>query len=115
MKGELSMKVRISITAKMAKRYRKATKKEKGVILDSLVEVTGFNRSYLSRRLRTYTPRPSAPYQRVLESPYVEESVKEELRKRYDKIDLYQLRMEIIRLINRLYRSVRRKVGNVDL
>ncbi len=59
--------------------------------------------------------KPRTPYQRVLESPYVEESVKEELRKRYEEIDLYQLRMEIIRLINRLYRSVRRKVGNVDL
>ncbi len=48
------MKVRKIIVAKMAKRYANASKKEKGKILDSVVEPTGMNRSYLSRRFRTY-------------------------------------------------------------
>ena len=55
MKGDLPMYVRKIITAKMARKYRNATKKEKSVILNSLEELTGFNRSYLMRRLRTYT------------------------------------------------------------
>ena len=55
MKGDLPMNVRKIITAKMAKSYKKATKKEKGKILDSLQELTGFNRTYLARRLRTFS------------------------------------------------------------
>ncbi len=55
MKDGFPMKVRRIITAKMGKRYANASKKEKGKILDSVVELTGMNRSYLSRRLRTYT------------------------------------------------------------
>jgi len=43
------------VTAKMAKSYKKATKMEKGKILDSLQKLTGFNRSYLARRLRIFS------------------------------------------------------------
>ncbi len=55
MKGNLPMSVRKIITAKMAKDYRKASKRGKGKILDSLEELTGFNRSYLARRLRSFS------------------------------------------------------------
>jgi hypothetical protein len=65
MKGDLPMNVRKIITAKMAKSYKKATKMEKGKILDSLQELTGFNRSYLARRLRTFS------FQKVKESKRV--------------------------------------------
>jgi len=51
MKGDLPMSLR-KVTSKMAKVYRGATKREKGRILDSLEGLTGFNRSYLARRLR---------------------------------------------------------------
>ena len=54
MNGDLPMYVRDIITAKMAKVYKKATKREKGRILDSIQSVCGFNRSYIARRLRTY-------------------------------------------------------------
>jgi len=40
--------------------YKKATKNEKGKILDYLQKLTGFNRSYLARRLRTFS------FQRVI-------------------------------------------------
>lgn len=50
-KGDLPMNVR-KVTAKS---YKKATKKEKGKILDSLQELTGFNRTYLARILRTFS------------------------------------------------------------
>ena len=45
MKGNLPMNVRRIITAKMAKDYMKASKSGKGKVLDSLKELTGFNRS----------------------------------------------------------------------
>ena len=57
MKGEPQMYV----PAKMARKYRNATKKEKSAILGSLEEITGFNRSYLMRRLRRYTSGNSNP------------------------------------------------------
>ena len=37
----------------MSKRYRKGTKKEKGAILDEFVEVTGYQRKYAARLLRS--------------------------------------------------------------
>ena len=40
------MQSRLDVIAEAAKRYRKAGKKEKGEILDILVDVTGYNRSY---------------------------------------------------------------------
>jgi len=55
MKGNLPMNVRRIITAKMAKGYKRASKREKGKILDSLEQLTGFNRVYLARRLRTFS------------------------------------------------------------
>jgi len=51
------MNVRRIITAKMAKGYKRASKREKGKILDSLEQLTGFNRVYLARRLRSFSSR----------------------------------------------------------
>ena len=45
MKGNLPMSVRKIITAKMAKDHKKASKRGKRKVLDSLKELTGFNRS----------------------------------------------------------------------
>ena len=42
----LTMKERRSVTAVVAKRYQKATKKHKGTILGEYTELTGYNRSY---------------------------------------------------------------------
>ena len=57
--------------------HKKATKKEKGKILDSLQELTGFNRSYLARRLRTFTfQKTEKGRKRMKRGKYTEEDEK---------------------------------------
>ncbi len=46
------MKEKQAITKEVAKRYRKAQKKEKTKMLDELVATTEYNRSYATRALR---------------------------------------------------------------
>lgn len=48
----LSMAQRQAITKEMAGRYRRASKKQRGLMLDELCALTGYNRSYVARRLR---------------------------------------------------------------
>jgi transposase InsO family protein len=48
----LTMKQKQAVTKEMALKYKRATKKQKGVILDTLTELTGYNRSYAARVLR---------------------------------------------------------------
>jgi len=50
----LTMETRDEILRTMAGAYRKATKREKGRILDHVVEVAGYNRVYASHRLCLY-------------------------------------------------------------
>lgn len=49
---KLTMNERRSVAKAMAARYRKATKREKGRMLDEFVELTGYNRWYAVRLLR---------------------------------------------------------------
>ncbi len=49
---ELTMRAKQAVTKKLALRYKRARKKEKGEILDNLIELTGYNRSYAARVLR---------------------------------------------------------------
>ena len=46
------MSERRSVAQVMATRYRKATKKEKGGMLDELIALTGYNRRYAMELLR---------------------------------------------------------------
>ena len=48
----LSMRERQAITKEMARRYRQASKRERGLMLDELCALTGYNRSYAARLLR---------------------------------------------------------------
>ena len=50
----LSMETRKEIRREHYKRYQKASKKEKGQILDKLVGTTGQNRDYLAWVLTNY-------------------------------------------------------------
>jgi hypothetical protein len=43
----LSMQARKALIQEVSKRYQKAEKKEKTVILDELVKTTGYNRKYV--------------------------------------------------------------------
>lgn len=53
----LKLRERQAVINELVPRYRKASKRDKGVILDQVRELTGYNRSYASRALR----RSSAP------------------------------------------------------
>jgi len=46
------MKQKQAVTKQLALSYKRAGKKEKGKILDTVIELTGYNRSYASRVLR---------------------------------------------------------------
>jgi len=48
----LTMKEKQAVTCQMAAEYKRATKKQKGQILDTLTKLTGYNRSYAVRVLR---------------------------------------------------------------
>lgn len=57
----LTMREKQAVTKETAKRYRKATKKERGQILDEFVTLTGYNRSYASYVLRYFGKRANIP------------------------------------------------------
>ena len=48
----LSMRERQAISKEMARRYRRAGKRERGLMLDELCALAGYNRSYAARLLR---------------------------------------------------------------
>ena len=65
---------------------------------------------------------PKTPYQRVLESPFVSEEVKEELKRLYETLNPAKLKRELVRIQNRLFQMVswkmereRRKENVYDL
>ena len=47
-----TMKEKQAVTKQLALEYKRATKKEKGEILDSVIQLTQYNRSYAARVLR---------------------------------------------------------------
>lgn len=53
----LMMKEKKAVTKEVAKRYQKASKKQKGVILREFVALTGYNRCYASYVLRNLGKR----------------------------------------------------------
>ena len=48
----LTMREKQAVTRQLAIEYKRATKKQKGTILDTLTELAGYNRSYAARVLR---------------------------------------------------------------
>ena len=59
----LSMKEKQSVTNVMRDEYRKASQKRKSRMLDEFCKLTGYNRSYAARKLRSRTE--SRLYQKV--------------------------------------------------
>ena len=48
----LTMRAKQAVTRQLAVEYKRATKKQKGEILDTLTELSGYNRSYAARVLQ---------------------------------------------------------------
>jgi hypothetical protein len=48
----LTMKEKQAVTRQMALEYKRATKAQKGNIIDTLIQLTGYSRSYAARSLR---------------------------------------------------------------
>jgi len=71
----LSMRERQAITREMGRRYRRSGKRERGLMLDELCALTGYNRTYAARRLRARArgPAPPARKKRVRERTYTSE------------------------------------------
>jgi len=67
MGSEFSMASRAEITTKYAKAYAKASKKDKGRILDQVVAVTGWSRDNARRRLVAAAKRPPGSGRQVAE------------------------------------------------
>jgi hypothetical protein len=65
----LSMTSRAEITTKYAKAYGKASKKNRGRILDQVVEVTGWSRDNARRRLTAAAKRPPGSGRSVAKRP----------------------------------------------
>jgi hypothetical protein len=69
------MAERRAITKEMATRYARATKKQRGLMLDELCALSGYNRSYAARLLRERArgPAPPARRRRVRPRTYTDE------------------------------------------
>ncbi len=50
----LTMKERKSVTKELSIRYQKASKKQKGIMLDEFTALAGYNRSYASYLLMSH-------------------------------------------------------------
>ena len=74
---ELSMSARAEITAKYARAYRSAAKKDKGRLLDEVVAVTGWSRDNARRRLQQAAkPRLAGPRRRRRRRKYSMDALK---------------------------------------
>lgn len=63
------MRSRAEVTAKYAKAYAKASKKDKGRVLDAVVDVTGWSRDNTRRRLVAASTRPPGSGRQVATRP----------------------------------------------
>lgn len=93
----LTMQQRQAVVAKVAARYQRSRKKEKGLILRELVELTEYSRVYARRVLRQHGRRVQAGKQTLeadirkrsprYRSPYYDEKVKAALSKIWRVMD----------------------------
>lgn len=67
----MDLKTKQTVVNQLAKQYKKASKKEKGIILSELVRLTGYNRSYARFVLRTPLKTPKHKQRRIKVSKYL--------------------------------------------
>lgn len=70
------MRSRAEVTTRYAKAYRRAARKDKGRILDQVVEVTGWSRDNARRRLIAAADRPPGSGRQVGKAPRKQRSPK---------------------------------------
>lgn len=90
----LTMKERRSVTAVVARRYQKATKKEKGTILGEYIQLAGYNRCYASFLLRNHGRRMSINNNTVLVGDY---------RKRVKRIRDRTYDEQVVRVLKKVW------------
>jgi hypothetical protein len=69
MRSGLSMQSRAEVTGRYAKAYVKASKRDKGRVLDEVVSVTGWSRDNARRRLTEAAKRPPGAGRQVAKAP----------------------------------------------
>ena len=62
----LTMSEKRAVTDEVVRRYRKASKKEKGVILDEFVKTTGYKRKYAIQLLSSWGADAAATHRRTV-------------------------------------------------
>ena len=72
-----SMKEKQAVLRELAGRYRRSGKKERGIVLDEVVRLCGYSRSYAGRRLRGYAVYgvPTKPIKRRRKATYGPETL----------------------------------------
>ena len=73
----LKMSERKAVTKEVGKRYRKAGRREKEMMLSEFVATTGYNRSYASRVLREEALKRSKPAKKRPRKKIYDEAVLE--------------------------------------
>src|SRR5664280_2872650 len=68
MESGLSMQSRAEVTSRYADAYVKARKKDRGLILDEVVSVTGWSRDHARRRLTAAAKRPAGSGRQVVKT-----------------------------------------------
>jgi len=79
----LTMKERKAITRELSDRYKKATKKQKGVILNQFTALTGYNRAYASYLLSSHGKTLRVTRNKVIRAD-VKINAKRQKKRHYD-------------------------------
>jgi len=74
-----------AITRELSERYKKATKKEKGVILNQFTALTGYNRAYASYLLTTHGKTMKVAKGRVIKAD-AKIKAKRQRKRHYDSV-----------------------------
>jgi hypothetical protein len=81
----LTMKERKAITRELSERYKKATKKKKGLILDEFTALTGYNRAYASYLLTRHGKTMKVAKGRVIKAD-AKIKAKRQKKRHYDSV-----------------------------